>query len=127
MFLTIFQFFLPNSVASTLSLWEIKISFDPGVFFQLLCIFKEKLGQIQYQLSTYQKMYIFLMHKIEWDELWQKVVECYFKKLLLDNLFHKHFSSIHVENLFFYFLILYFNMFFFFHLIFFEPVPFKFF
>jgi len=25
------------------------------------------------------------MHKIEWNELWPKVVECYFKKLLLDN------------------------------------------
>jgi len=52
------------------------------------------------------------MHKIEWNEFWPKVVECYFKKQLLDNLFHKHLSSIHVGNLFFYFLILYFNMFF---------------
>jgi len=52
------------------------------------------------------------MHKIEWNELWSKVVECYLKKLLLDNLFHKHLSLIHVWNLFFYFLILYFNMYF---------------
>jgi len=29
------------------------------------------------------------MHKIEGNELWPKVVECYFKKLFLDNLFHK--------------------------------------
>ena len=48
------------------------------------------------------------MHKIEWNELWPKVVECYFQKLLLDNLFHNHLSSTHVRNLFFYFLILYF-------------------
>jgi len=49
------------------------------------------------------------MHKIEWNELWQKVVECYFKKLFFDNLFHKHLSSTHADNFFFYSLILYFN------------------
>jgi len=43
------------------------------------------------------------MHKIEWNELWPKVVECYFKKLILDNLFHKHLSSTHADNLLFYF------------------------
>ena len=80
-------------------------------FFQLLYIFK-KLGQIQYQLSSYYKKVLFLMRKIEWNEFWPKVVECYFKKLLLDNLFYKHLSSIHVGNIFFYFLIVYFNMFF---------------
>ena len=66
------------------------------------------------------------MHKIERNELWPKVVECCFKKLLLDNLFHKHLFSTHAENFFLYFLVLYFNMFFLpfnffepFHLIFF--------
>jgi len=61
------------------------------------------------------------MHKIEWNELWSKVVKCYFKKLLLDNLFHKHLSSTHAGNLFFYFC----NMFFssiLFCFIFFEPI-----
>jgi len=51
------------------------------------------------------KKVLFLMHKIEWNELWSKVVECYFKKLLLDNLFHNHLSLIHVGNLLFYFLL----------------------
>jgi len=43
------------------------------------------------------------MHKIEWNELWPKIVECYFKKLPIDNLFHNHLFSTHVGNLFFYF------------------------
>ena len=68
------------------------------------------------------------------DELWPKVVECYFKKPLLGNLFHKHLFSPHAGNLFFYFLILYFNMFFlpfnFFWIVpfnfFFKEVPFNF-
>jgi len=59
MFLTIFQFFFPNPVASTLPLWEIKVSFDPA-FFQLLYIFKEKLGQTQYQFS----FFVTVMHII---------------------------------------------------------------
>jgi len=64
------------------------------------------------------------MHKIEWNELWPKVVECYFKKLLLDNLFHKHLSSTHAGNPFFYFFNIIFQYAFFFHLIlfyFFQP------
>jgi hypothetical protein len=40
-----FPIFLPNSVDSTLPLWEIKIPFDPVFFCQLLYILKERLGQ----------------------------------------------------------------------------------
>jgi len=55
------------------------------------------------------------MNKIEWNELLPKVVECYFKKPLLDNLFHKYLSSTHVGKLFFIFNII-FQYVFFFHL-----------